>query len=229
MIQSKQHRNGCTVDWKLCIPSPAHASLVLSVVRMWQSLLNLTWPLWQLLIPLDCSYPMCCQPSVAQVVAAADAILESCNMADLSLHAARKTQPLGKKAEQKALDEQKAAVIEAIEAKLVARLSLVESLLDFKDGMFTLQAAFFEWSLTENSWQHASGRSVKMATSWPDQGNCTPSHDQVCKLSVLTSEFLSFFLLVRPEVFSMHDPASPAGTPSSSCMPSLKLLASCAK
>lgn len=56
-------------------------------------------------------------------------------MADLSLHVARKTQPPGKKAEQKALDEQKAAVIEAFEAKLVARLSLLESLLDSKDGI----------------------------------------------------------------------------------------------
>ena len=73
-------------------------------------------------------------PFVAQVIEAADAILGSCNMADLSLHVARKTQPPGKKAEQKALDEQKVAVIEAFEAKLVARLSLLEGFLDSQDG-----------------------------------------------------------------------------------------------
>lgn len=69
-----------------------------------------------------------------QVVQAADAVLESCNMAELSLHVARKSQPPGKKAEQKALDEQKAAVLEALEAKLVAQLSVIEGLTDSKEG-----------------------------------------------------------------------------------------------
>ncbi|KAK9862416.1 hypothetical protein WJX84_011096, partial [Apatococcus fuscideae] len=72
--------------------------------------------------------------STAKVIEGADAIMESCNIADLSLHVARKTQPPGKKAEQKALDEQKAAVLEALEAKLGAQLGLLEGLLDSKEG-----------------------------------------------------------------------------------------------
>ncbi|KAK9867034.1 hypothetical protein WJX84_006426, partial [Apatococcus fuscideae] len=63
-----------------------------------------------------------------QVVKAANAIINSCNIADLSLHAARKSQPPGKKVEQKALDDQKAALLEALEAKLSAQLDLAEAL-----------------------------------------------------------------------------------------------------
>ena len=62
------------------------------------------------------------------MVKAANAIINSCNIADLSLHAARKSQPPGKKVEQKALDDQKAALLEALEAKLSAQLDLAEAL-----------------------------------------------------------------------------------------------------
>ncbi len=55
-------------------------------------------------------------------------------MADLSLHVARKTQPPGKKSEQKALDQQRAALVEALEAKLAAQLSMLESLLSTDKG-----------------------------------------------------------------------------------------------
>ena len=69
-----------------------------------------------------------------QVVKAADALVSSCNLADLSMHVARKSQPPGKKTEQKGLDNQKAAVLEALEAKLSSQLDLLESLLSTEQG-----------------------------------------------------------------------------------------------
>ena len=72
-----------------------------------------------------------------QVAKAADAILSNCNLADLSLHIARKTQPPGNKTEQKALDSQKAAVLEALEAKLAAQLGLLESVLKIDEGLLS--------------------------------------------------------------------------------------------